>query len=381
MITFLKVRNYKSLENVKLPIGPLQVLVGPNNSGKSNLFDVFQFLREMAEIGQQAVHSRGGFSQIVWGGDIKRTISFELHALVENGKSKKEKIIYQLEMGGSRQYFYITKERLAIFNGREKEKPLLVFPTTNDMVASITDITGNKWKTSRMQDRLFIEQFQDEARYGALAKFARELFSWSIHNFEPSSMRKTNAAKQDFYPRATGDNFASVLHSIQSEYRDRFGEIENLLKTALPEVRHLFTALTKEGQTYVSWEENAVPLPISSWAMSSGTLRLLGQLTALFSPKPAALACYEEPENYLHPGLLPLLAEVFKNAETKNQVLISTHSPYLLDHFSPKNLIIVEKKDGGSQFKSVTKKKGLKEALRVLGLGEIWYSGELGGTP
>jgi predicted ATPase len=378
MITLLKVRNYKSLENVELPLGSLHVLVGPNNSGKSNLFDAFQFLRELAEIGGPAVHSRGGFAQIVWGGDVKRTISFELHATVRNGKSK-EQLIYQLEIAGSLQYFQITKERLLVSN--EREKPCLIFPTEGNK-ASLTDVQGRKWEPSRALDRLFLEQlFRDEERYGPLARFAKDLFSWSIYNFEPSVMRKPNAVKQDFQFQTTGENFSSVMHSIQSEHGATFNEIASLLKTALPEVRRLFTALTKEGQTYVSLEEEPMTMRVPAWAMSNGTLRLLGQLAALFSPKPPALACYEEPENYVHPALLSLLADVLKSAETKNQILISTHSPYLLDNFSPHHLIVVEKKNGCSQFSFVSKKKGLKEALRVLGLGEIWRSGQLGGTP
>jgi predicted ATPase len=75
------------------------------------------------------------------------------------------------------------------------------------------------------------------------------------------------------------------------------------------------------------------------------------------------------------------VADALKNASAKNQVLVSTHSPYLLNFFSPKNLLIVEKKKGCTQINSVKRKTGLKEALRILGLGEIWYSGELGGTP
>ena len=121
------------------------------------------------------------------------------------------------------------------------------------------------------------------------------------------------------------------MHSIQSEHAGKFSEIEGLLKRALPEVRHLFTALTKEGRTYVSWEEESMPLRVPVWAMSDGTLRLLGQLAGLFSPEPPALACYEEPENYVHPDLASLMADVFKNASEKNQVLISTHSPYFLN--------------------------------------------------
>lgn len=374
MITFLKVRNYKSLENVELRLGPLHVLVGTNNSGKSNLFDVFQFLREHSEIGQQALHSRGGFSQIVWGGDIKRTISFEIHFGNENGKSKKQKSVYILEIGGGPQFHRIIKESFAVEN---QAQPLLFTTAMNDI--SVIDTAGTTIKLSRM-DNLF-DQFQDEERYGPLAAFVKELRSWAHYNLDTSSMRKPNAVRQDLHLKSSGENFASVLHTIQSEYKDNLSEIESLLKSVLPEVRQLLTPLTRDGTTYVSWQEEAFPMRVPAWAMSDGTLRLLGQLTALYSPEPPALACYEEPENYLHPAWLPLVADTLKNAAAKSQILISTHSPYLLDSFSPEQLLVVEKKVGRSQFRSVSKKKGIKEALRVLGLGELWYSGELGGVP
>ncbi len=381
MITLLKVRNYKSLENVELPLGPLHVLVGPNNSGKSNLFDVFQFLNDLAVIGGQAVLSRGGFSQIVWGGDVKRTISFEVHARLKNGDAQKDdELTYYLELGGGPQLFAIAKERLTIAAGPKGKKTLLTYPVANNNF-SVTDLKGNKVALSRSHDRLVFEQFQHEAHHGPLARFGRELLSWSVYNFEPSALHQPNFVKQEFHFQPTGENFSSVMHSLQSEHAGKFSEIESLLKRTLPEVRNLFTALTKEGRTYVSWEEESMPLRVPVWAMSDGALRLLGQLAALFSPVQPALACFEEPENYVHPALLTVIADAIKCASAEKQVLISTHSPYLLDFFSPENLIIAEKKKGQTMFEFVKDKKSLKETLRVLGLGEIWYSGQLGGTP
>jgi predicted ATPase len=379
MITLLKVCNYKSLENVELPLGPLHVFVGPNNSGKSNLFDAFQFLRELSETGLQAVHSRGGFSQIIWGGDIKRAISFELHMVTGVEKIQKNKLIYSLEIGGNPRYPTVTKEKLAVVK-EKSERPLLIFPGENRSDVTVLDITGKHILSLGRSDHMF-EQFLDEERYGLLAVFAREMRSWSLYNFETSVMRRPNAVRQDFHLQQSGANFSSVLHAIQSEHKEKFSEIESLLKTALPEVRQLLTALTKDGQTYLSWEEASTSMRVPGWAMSDGSLRLLGQLAALFSPEPPALACYEEPENYLHPAWLSLVADAIKSAAPETQVLSSTHSPYLLDFFSPENLVIVEKKNGRSQFMPVKNKKGLKDALRVLGLGEIWYSGQLGGTP
>jgi len=79
--------------------------------------------------------------------------------------------------------------------------------------------------------------------------------------------------------------------------------------------------------------------------------------------------------------LLELIVELLKNASHKTQVLVTTHSPYLVDLLQPEDLFIVEKQDGKTQVKKAEDKKGIKEALKTLGLGEMWYSGSLGGVP
>jgi predicted ATPase len=100
-----------------------------------------------------------------------------------------------------------------------------------------------------------------------------------------------------------------------------------------------------------------------------------------FGASPPPLACFEEPENYIHPHLLELLAHVLKKASTRNQVLLSTHSPYLLNFLEPEDVIIVEKHDGATEASRPKHSGAIKEALRTLGLGEMWYAGSVGGTP
>lgn len=80
MLKELRVKNYKSLEDVAIPLRPLTVFVGPNNAGKSNILDCLLFLRELLELGAPSVTSRGGFRYIVWGGDLKRQIEIKLEA-------------------------------------------------------------------------------------------------------------------------------------------------------------------------------------------------------------------------------------------------------------------------------------------------------------
>jgi len=379
VIKKLRVKNYKSLQDVEIPLDRFVVFVGPNNSGKSNIFDCFRFVRELAEQGEVAVRSRGGFRYIVWGGDIRRAIDVELEATLLDQQGQERSLKYRVRLASSVDHFQIEEESLSLWDGQQERK-LLEFPSDGGM-ATARDEEGNQiGGIGRGRYQLYIRDFQDP-RYGFLGSFARSMLSWTVYDLVPSRMGMPSPARRDLQLQREGENFSSVIHSLQAEYSEHFREIENLLRTGLPEVRRLFTALTDEGQTYVSWEEEGVPLRIPGWAMSDGTLRLLGQLAALFSPEPPSLACFEEPENCIHPHLLETVVDALRWSSKTTQVLVSTHSPYLLNFVQPESLRIVEKVKGKTRCRTVEDKKGIKQALKVLGLGELWYSGDLGGAP
>ena len=90
------------------------------------------------------------------------------------------------------------------------------------------------------------------------------------------------------------------------------------------------------------------------------------------------LVCFEEPENFIHPELLGALVEVLKKSD--KQVILSTHSPYFVDFVEPNDIRVVEKEEGETKVSEVKNPDKLKEALKEMGLGELWYSGEIGGV-
>lgn len=127
-------------------------------------------------------------------------------------------------------------------------------------------------------------------------------------------------------------------------------------------------------KNYKSLEDVAVPLrPLTVF---------VGPNNAGKSNDPPALACFEEPENCIHPGLLELVVDALKSASRRSQILVTTHSPDFLNFLKdPEGLMIVEKVDGKTQCREAKDTAGVKEALKTLGLGELWYSGHLGGVP
>ena len=403
MIEKLAVRNYKSLENVDLELGPLTVFVGPNNAGKSNILDSFRLLSELVSVGAGAVDGRGGFRNIVWDAETKRTVSIAITGYPTNDPVVPPSIgyEYELELVGSETHFRVLKESLtARFDGSrarvdethkaleaavraagQSGRKLFDFPTDEGM-ATVWDPDGNVASSFSLGGRdPYLRVFAGNDRYACLHPFARDVANWGFYNLVPSHMRTPVPARKELIVQPQGDNFSTVLHSIHSEHTGEFEQIDELLRTAVPEAKQLLTALTEQGQTYANIQEEHLTTRVSSMSMSDGTLRLLAHLAALYTPARPALLCFEEPENYMHPRSLELLANVMKVASKKTQLLLTTHSPYFLDWFDAEDLVIVDKVEGKTRVKRAEDVKGVKEALRKLGLGEMWYAGSLGGVP
>lgn len=382
------VKNYKSLKELKLDLNPFMVFIGPNNAGKSNIFDCFQFLLDFTKNREDtAAKKRGGFEQIVFNGDSTKTISIELQGSVNVKKKRHYRYFIELEgdrWGGcynKREFFSLISACAKDRKGDEKK--LLEFPV-EQRTAIARDDTGKKTGSIGAGRNIsYLSQFSDQEHYPILGHFLNQVQNWAFFNLLPPLMRESLPVRKELRLQPLGENLPVVLHVLQTEYPKRFKEIEDILKTALPELEELTTGLTahEAGQTYIRIKEKGLTTSIPAWGMSDGALRLLGCLATLYLPIPPSLVCFEEPENYVHPRLLKLIVDLLKNASERTQVLVATHSPYLVDFLEPKDLFIVEKKNGETKIKKAEDKKGIKEALKTLGLGEMWYSGSLGGIP
>lgn len=389
MIEQLRVRNYKSLEDVTINLRPLNVFVGPNNSGKSNILDCFQFLADFVNHSAGAVHSRGGFGALVWNGDLKRPIEIEvagksvirLAGIAKFGDSGQSySYRYKLQLVGGPTHYSVHKESFILQLDSEERKLVERSPGGS---AQFWNTKGEKRPSATFPSDVTCLDYarSNILTYPELGQFAIKVANWRVYRFVPSAMRSPLPVKKELQLQPQGGNLPTVLHSIYTEDRESFNRIVETLRAGVPELRELYTALTEQGSTYMSIEESGIEPRIPAWAMSDGTLQLLAYLAVLYSPTPPSLACFEEPENFLHPHLLQLLADLLKEASERTQILMTTHSPYLLNFMDPADLLIVEKSEGKTKVRPAHKKKGLKEALRVLGLGEMWYAGSLGGIP
>jgi predicted ATPase len=175
--------------------------------------------------------------------------------------------------------------------------------------------------------------------------------------------------------------------TLQTGYPDTFRLIKQAARDVLPDIEEILIPPTQFATTYMLTRERDLTRPVTIWRMSDGELMFLAWLSLILAPEDfgAPLFCAEELENHLHPRLLETLVELHdqrRHALGQNavQVIVTTHSPYLVDRLNLDDLIVVEKKDGATRYTRPASKVHLKEFLEreELGLGELWFSGALG---
>ena len=167
-----------------------------------------------------------------------------------------------------------------------------------------------------------------------------------------------------------------MLHTLLTTRRREFNRVEELLRAAVPEVEELLTLVTGTS-VRVAVRERGFEEPFGPEHLSDGTLRLLAFIKALALPNP--LVSFEEPENRVHPELLGALVELMRLSG--KQVIVTTHSPSLLDHFKPEEVYLVAKIEGETRIKRLSTMEDINVVKRFIdrggGLGEAWVSGLL----
>ncbi|MBI4590039.1 MAG: AAA family ATPase [Candidatus Rokubacteria bacterium] len=386
MIKRLRVHNYLSLRDIDLELGRRNLVVGPNMSGKSNLIDCLRFLTTMVTSGlNKAFEDRAGFQEVVWKGADGGRFSIGLTTEVPVEENEPAKIYaYEISIVGSGPAsFAVEKEQLTV--------------KTNGASATLIDLKYGQGKLTHADGSTEIAssvapnssalEFNIPGWEGTSFKFL--LSAWRFYRLIPALMKQPNAASAQNFLNERGDNFSSWMMTLQTSFPEEFRRVKQVAMDVLPGLEEILTPPTQYATTYVATRERYLSRPVNIWRMSDGELNFLALLSLIFAPESlgSPLYCIEEPENHLHPKLLETLVEVLTQRQNElgsqaAQVVVTTHSAHLVDRMTLDELIVTEKSNGATRCLRPASKKHLKELLEreELGLGELWYSGALGGA-
>ncbi len=376
-LTRLRVKNFRSIRDLDLELGPLTVLVGPNGSGKSNVVDALRFVRDCFSIGlEQALLDRGGLAAVrFWTaggraadvalgvcladetGENSAEYSFTLAAAKGNGfRIKREELVVKVP-GEQVAKVALDASGLATTRGGKKK-----LQKTELLAQKIVPIRLIGPMSLDMQfDRMMSSGKEEERRWRVHERIAwpmqtvltRMLFyALNLTDLRaPQKLVQENPFKED------GQNLAAVLQHLLRN-KARATELRQTLRRLVVGCVDISVETTGSFLvTYLHYQDASGKNRKSDLGLESdGTIRALGALAALFQNnqnsgsremKPKPFLALEEPETNIHPGMLGVLAELFAEASTGGkQILLTTHSPDLLDFLPPESFRVVEKVDG-----------------------------------
>lgn len=349
----VRIRGYKSIAFCDVTLEPLTILVGRNGSGKSNFVDALAFLRDVVVHGaSEAVSRHGGRESILHRGGKSKTVEIEVE--VENGDLPGEEII---PWHGR---FSITVEV------PEKSAPRIfrehTFVKTPDMPVGIsyTVESGNvKWDGERVlpaftvwpnSDRVFLDVYSIPGITG----LRERLRTIQAHNINPEVIRQPQKSLRGEPLGRDGMNLASVIESTREDEPWAIKRAGQHLSAIVPGVEFagVLPIGAYEALRFNVTPEGATPTEVDASSMSDGTLRAFAALMATFQYFPPhgypSFVAIEEPETALHPAAVQALMGAFDEATLRTQVLVTTHSPDLLESefLTPEMVRVVRMIDG-----------------------------------
>jgi predicted ATPase len=363
-LTQLSARRFLSLKQVDIDLGPLNVFIGPNASGKSNILNALRFLHEGVRDQEfaPAVAARGGVVHLAWKGEAAQNVE-----LVTEFSGDGLAFTWEVALARRPQGFEL-REKLESSSG--SGPPQLILEARQGEGWWWSGETKARVKLAALPTACALAAASANQAFPGrpIADFVR---SWGFFDPSPALLRRASPGEETDRLDFAGRNLASRLNSLRTSRSEVFGRILQAARDILgvPETIEFRTS-DEDGRTYFVQKEPGLGYPVHQVGASSGTLRALALLTALCDPEGLKLVGIEEPENHVHPTALDGLAAYIKEASQSLQVLVTTHSPQLLDSLDAPDAVLTVRRSGeGTEVAREKDAAGVRKALAEAGFG------------
>ena len=345
-LDWISVAGFRSIARLdRLPLRPINVLIGANGSGKSNLIQVFALLRawHLGKLDEYVAETGGADRNLHFGAKVTNRLRV--------GITFKNDQTYDLDLKPA-------------FDDRLRLNERSVGPAS-------PSLPGGKETT-----RLF-EAMEHE-----------RLDRWRVYHFHDTGkgapMLRTAQLDDNRFLREDGENLAPFLYRLKMKEQAAYGRIRETFRFAAP----FFDDFTLEPRSLneqtirLVWRHRTSDAHFDVSTLSDGSLRFLALATLLIQPahlRPSVILL-DEPELGLHPRAITMLCSLIKSVSAETQVVLATQSPFVVDHFEPEDVLAVERVNGASVFQRLSADR-LGAWLEEYSLGDLWIKNELGGCP
>ena len=381
-IEYLRVENYRALKEVELKdLTPLTVLLGPNGSGKSTLFDVFSFLSECFQYGLRHAWDRRGRAPQLRTRGADGPIVVELKYRERNDLPL---ITYHLAIDEGAKGPIVVEEWLHWRRG-QRGRPFRFLEYHEGQGRAVSgempDEADQRVEIPlRSPDLIAVNtlgQFAEHPRVAALREFITD---WYISYLSIDDARGQPEAGPQSRLSKSGDNLANVVQYLKEQHPERLERIFAVLRQRIPRLETVRADPMPDGRLLLQIKDAPFEQPVFARFASDGTLKMLAYLTLLYDPDPPQFIGIEEPENFVHPRLLPELAEECRAASARTQLLVTTHSPFFINTLRPEEVRVLYRDERGyTQAVRASDILGVPEQVATgTSLGYLWTEGYFG---
>jgi len=370
----ISIKGFRRLADVQLEMRPLCVLIGANGIGKTSLLDVFSLLASSAQGSLNAALSElGGLSALI---TYDRAEEIALGISMETEKDTQTHR-YSLLIKPQGPSYIIEQEALHQVHGP------IAFDSIDSHGGDVRyldhgQVVRPTWDHNPLETSLA----QVPKVFLWPEDFRRRLASSTLYHTldveARSPVRLPQLMRPAGLPGNNGEDLIPCLYYLREADRDRFEAIEDSLHAAFPSFARLDFPPVAAGALALVWRDKRFSKPLYANQLSEGMLRFLWLVTLLQSPQLPAVTLIDEPEVSLHPDLLSLLADLFREASHYTQLVIATHSDRLVRFLKPSEVVALDSTHDGMAKLTWADKLDLDEWLAEYSLDEVWRRGRMG---
>lgn len=362
MIEQLIIENYKSIRDAQLKLNKLNVLIGSNGVGKSNLISSFELFNALLNqrLGSYIL-GYGGMDGFLYQG---AKVSDHIHFLIDFNNTNAFSFTLK-PSNGNKAYIETSGD---YFNGMK------------DNLKNYKSWHWHLWDDSEEESRIINEQGY---RAGYLRKYLSSFTVFHFHDTSRTSyMRKECKIGDNEQLRHDASNLAAYLYKLQQTEPRSFKLIEGVIQSIAPYFKKFVLRENplKEGFITLEWEENHSDAYRDAYSFSDGTLRFIALATLLLQENTPNTIIIDEPELGLHPTAINKLSALIRRASNNSQIILATQSVNLVNCFEPEDIVVVDREDNQTVFKHLERNQ-LDVWLEDYNIGDIWEKNIFGGQP